>query len=61
MQGKITFSLLARTLDKILYTTLQRLIGLKSVTDIGFLVLGIRAIIVAFIEASSLQDSKKNT
>lgn len=41
---KVRLSLLARTLAPILYTMLQRLIGLNSVIREGLAILGIRTI-----------------
>lgn len=48
MWGKIVLRRLAGTLEIILYMTLHKLIGLKSVTDVGFLTLGMSAIYVEF-------------
>lgn len=41
---RIVFSLFAMVLVTILYMTLQRLMGLNSVTFLGLAVLGIKAI-----------------
>ena len=42
--GRILFNLFAKTLEKILYRTLQRLMGRNSEPNFGFFFLGIRAI-----------------
>jgi len=42
--GKIVFSLLANTLEKILYNTLHRLMGRNSETNSGFLTFGIKVV-----------------
>ena len=40
--GEILLSLFAKTFEKILYNTLQRLIGLNSEASFGFFFFGIR-------------------
>jgi hypothetical protein len=52
ISGKISFSLLAKTLEIGLYTTLHKLIGLKFVTLQGESVFGIKVILVALILGS---------
>lgn len=44
--SNIFFSLLARVLAIILYNTLHKLVGQNSLTEIGFLTLGIKPIYV---------------
>jgi hypothetical protein len=50
--GNTPLSLLAKTLEIILYKTLQRLIGRKSVTQTGLGTFGIKAILIALIFSS---------
>ena len=51
MEERIGLSLLARILDIILYDTLHRLMGQKSLIFVGFFILRMRAIFVLFKSA----------
>ena len=52
--GRIDLSLLARTFDMSLYVVLQRLIGRNYAILKGWLVFGMRAILVLFISVMEI-------
>ncbi|TYG78465.1 hypothetical protein E1A91_D02G061000v1 [Gossypium mustelinum] len=49
--GKVPFSLLANTFDRILYKTLHKAIGRRSFIQSGLFILQIKTIVVSFIES----------
>jgi hypothetical protein len=55
--GRIRFT---RHFDTTLYITLHRLIGLKSLSDTGFLILGIKTIAMSLIPSGITPLAKKS-
>ena len=49
MDGRIFFNLFAKTLEKILYSTLHKLISRYPCTYLGFVIFGMRVIKVWFM------------
>ena len=52
ISGRICLSLLAITLDAILYSTLHKLIGLNYLRRVGFFTFGMRTKVVLLMEAA---------